>query len=116
MSQQHERVAAQITAIEAEMKRVALWQAEPLAPELLQSPGAFGVNTLTFQQWLQFVLIPNVNKIVAAKAPLPETSNTAIAAVRNFDGMDEADRLIDLLGEFDRISVAPRPSRRRRHK
>lgn len=116
MSTQHERVAEKIAAIKAEMKRIDLWQSDPLAPDLLQSPGAFGANTLTFSQWLQFVPIPNVHKIVAAKGQLPESSDVCIAAIRNFDGMDEADRLIDLLSELDRMSIRPHPTRPRRHK
>ena len=116
MSARYERITEKISAIEAEMKRLDLWQAEPIAPELLQEPGAFGARSLTFVQWLQFILVPNVRKVVAKKSSLPESSNVAVAAVRNFDGMDEADRLIDLLIEFDKIAVAPRPSRPRRHK
>jgi len=97
----HESVAAQIDAIESEMKRVGLWQEEPLEPERLEFTRAFAGDTMAFQQWLQFIFVPRVREIVAARGTFPSQSQVAARAVREFDGFDEASDLVRLLSEFD---------------
>jgi uncharacterized protein YqcC (DUF446 family) len=77
MSTQHERVAEQIAAIETEMERIGLWQAEPIAPDLLKSLGAFGMNTLTFPQWLQFILVPTSTRSLPKRAGFPKEATSA---------------------------------------
>jgi uncharacterized protein YqcC (DUF446 family) len=47
-----------LDAIEAEMRRVGLWQDGPLDPGALGFRQPFGADTMTFVQWLQFVLLP----------------------------------------------------------
>jgi uncharacterized protein YqcC (DUF446 family) len=116
----HAIVARHVAAIEAEMRRLGLWQDQPLPPEALRDPGAFGMNTMTFPQWLQFVLIPNVRQIIAVRGQFPERSMVGVMAVRNFDGMDEADGLTSMLSAFDALiegrSWPPPPPRAPRRK
>ena len=47
--------------IELELKR--LYRLQPLAPDKFIDMGAFGTNTMTFEQWLQFV--PAVKEALA---------------------------------------------------
>ena len=96
-------VADKIAAIEAEMRRIGLWQSEPLPAGALASPDAFGWKTLTYAQWLQFVLVPSATTIIVERGDFPRESALATMAVRNFDGMEEAEPLITLLGALDRL-------------
>jgi uncharacterized protein YqcC (DUF446 family) len=95
-------VAEKLNEIEAEMHAVGLWQASPLRPDQLESPGAFGVDKMTFSQWLQFIFIPRVREAVASKQ-FPPSSEVGTQAVREFDAEPGAAHLVRLLSEFDAL-------------
>lgn len=88
--------------VEAEMRRIGLWQATPLRPEQLNFKKAFAVDTMAFSQWLQFIFLPRVREAIAANQ-FPSSSSVGAMAVREFDGYSEADALITLLSEFDAL-------------
>lgn len=87
-------------AIEREMKRLGLWNLNAVkgaTPKL-----AFGADVLSFEDWLQYVLVPRLHQS-ADNGAYPSDSNLAVAAVRNFGGMDGVEPLIDLLRQLDRL-------------
>lgn len=90
-----------IDGIEAEMKRTGMWSVEPPPPEAFTFRAAFAMDTMPFVHWLQFVFIPRVREIVAAKGDFPPSSQVGAQAVREFDGINEASGLISLLIDFD---------------
>ena len=65
--------------------------------------GAFGENTMTFEQWIQFVLVPRLRGIVRDRDEFPAGSELAVYAVRALDGDPDAERLHELLHELDRL-------------
>jgi uncharacterized protein YqcC (DUF446 family) len=86
---QLQRRAAELAdQIEAEMRRIGIWRDTAPSPNM------------AFSQWLQFVFLLRVRDAIAAN-DLPASSSVAARAVREFDGMDEADDLIGLLVAFD---------------
>ena len=87
--------------IEQEMRRIGVWQETPLPEEAYQSTRAFCGDTMSFYQWLQFVLIPRVRNVVATRGTFPPKSQVGAYAVRELDGSDEAAELITLLSAFD---------------
>jgi len=97
------QVSNKATEIEAELKRLNRWSAEPLPPAKFENMGAFGSNTMTFEQWLQFILIPRIHAIVEEKGEFPNNSMLAPYAIRVFDGDPEAGKLHDLLYELDKL-------------
>ncbi len=94
-------VQNKLTEIEAELKQIGFWQTEPLKPEQLEFQEAFGMDTMAFSQWIQFVLIPRVEAIIQNKGQFPSTSQVGAQAVREYDGVRGTSRLIELLQEFD---------------
>ena len=96
-------VAAKLDEIEEEMKRVGLWQEKPLAPEQYNFTSAFAMDTMSFDQWLQFIFVPRVRGIISASGGFPASSSVGAQAVREFDTHPNAQRLITLLSEFDRL-------------
>jgi uncharacterized protein YqcC (DUF446 family) len=88
--------------IETEMRRIGLWQNQPLRPEQMRFKQAFAMDTMTFPQWLQFIFLPRVREAVASNS-FPQSSSVGAQAVREFDGFTEADRLVTLLSEFDAL-------------
>lgn len=100
----YETVVAKIDEIEAEMKRIGMWQAQPLRPEQYTFTRAFAGDTMAFEQWLQFVLIPRVRQIAASRGSFPHASEVAAQAAREFDTCPlDVTRLQTLLYEFDRL-------------
>jgi len=103
MAPTHEEVAAAADEIEAEMRRIGAWRDEPLPPEAYEFRQAFAADTMTIEQWLQFVFLPRVRQIVASRGAFPAQSQVGTWAVRNFDGVPEADKLVSLLASFDAL-------------
>jgi uncharacterized protein YqcC (DUF446 family) len=90
-------------AIEAELKRLARWSADPLPAEAYENMGAFGCNTMAFEQWIQFMLLPRLRHIIAAQDEFPAGSSLAPYAIRVFDGDPDAHELHNLLYQIDRL-------------
>lgn len=95
------QLATLLQHIEAEMRRIGLWQDQSPAPEALQIDAAFAHSRLAFSQWLQFVLLPRVRLILQEHGPFPERSQVGTIAIREWDTFPAADRLIGLLCELD---------------
>jgi uncharacterized protein YqcC (DUF446 family) len=94
------KVARYADEIEAEMRRIGMWQSAALRPGQMKFEQAFAMDTMTFEQWLQFVFLPRVRESVASN-DFPATSEVGAQAAREFDGNLEAGRLVTLLSEFD---------------
>lgn len=96
--------ADQLTkALETELHRRGQWQSTKLPDAAFEDMGTFGARTMSFQQWLQLVLIPRLQSIVADHAEFPPSSLLATYAVRELDGDPESDRLIELLRQIDEL-------------
>ena len=98
------QVADLLLALESELRRQGLWEAEPPAPERLASSVPFCHDTLELQQWLQWVFVPRMGELVEQGGPLPGGSGIAPIAEYVFGQMAaETDELVRLLAEFDRV-------------
>ena len=79
--------------IESEMKSLGLWS--PTGPSTPRPQSAFGADSMRSEEWLQQIFLPSLRRSVLTNC-YPAKSNVSIAAIRNFDGMDDAGRLIEL--------------------
>ncbi|WP_299591519.1 YqcC family protein [uncultured Microbulbifer sp.] len=79
-------IATLLLELEGELRRLALWESEPPAPEALASTQPFCVDTLTLPQWLQFVFLPRMSQLVEAEHPLPQKCGIAPMAEEYFSG------------------------------
>ena len=89
--------------IEQELRRLNAWQPEPPPEAAFASTRAFYGDTMSFYQWLQFVLLPRIRSVVAKRGHFPPKSQIGAYAVRELDGQDEAADLIELLSRFDQF-------------
>lgn len=105
------RASALADAIEAELKALGRWSKERPAEDRFVDMGPFGMKTLAPEQWLQFVLVPRIRDIVASGDEFPKESGVATWAVRNFDGDEEAGKLITLLSKLDELFPEAAPVR-----
>jgi uncharacterized protein YqcC (DUF446 family) len=95
---QHESLTNLLDSIEAELRRLRYLSGEPVPDQGISA--AFGYGQISFEQWLGRVFLPNARAAVASNE-LPLSSQVAGAAVRNLDGVDDADALLGLLSAFD---------------
>lgn len=77
MADQHLAIAHTLRAITAEMQRQKMWQDKPPTAEQLGSKLPFCVDTLTFVQWLQWIMFPRLFVIIETASTLPNNSNMA---------------------------------------
>lgn len=98
----YQKTKDKITEIETELRRLGRWQDKPLSPETLNNMGAFGMRTMTLEQWIQFILIPRVHEIIKKKDDFP-LSQLAVYATKNLDGDHDGAKLLKLIQEFDTI-------------
>ncbi len=84
--------------IEEQLRSVGWWSAVPPSEPIA---GPFGAANATFTQWLQFVLVPRLRGVAAGTSEPPSDSSVGAKSVREFDGMPEADPLIDVLTDLD---------------
>jgi len=104
MTPSYDIVDEKISLIEAEMRRIGMWQAQPPPAEALVITQAFGGDKLAFEQWLQFVFIPRMRQIIVQRGQFPSRSEVADQAYREWKMWGDTpnvDRLLELLREFD---------------
>jgi uncharacterized protein YqcC (DUF446 family) len=87
--------------IETELRRLGRWSSRDLPREKYEDMGAFGSNTMSFEEWLQFILIPRIHQIVETKDDFPAGSQLATYAVRVWDGDPDSSRLHQILYALD---------------
>lgn len=97
-------VAAAISAIEDEMRRLRFWEIQRPTDEQIANGGAFGTESMAFVQWLRWVFVPRVHELLDSGAALPPSSSVGAQAAREWGfSPDAADTstLERLLTEFD---------------
>lgn len=99
----YQRAGVKADQLESELKRLQRWDAVQLPAEKFENMGAFGSNTMRFEQWLQFILIPTIRDIINTQGQFPEQSMLGTYAIRVFDGDADADTLFQLLHELDEL-------------
>ena len=106
LSQQRERALAHVVdELEAELRRMQLWEQEPPSDAQLESVKPFCFDTLALSQWLQWMLIPRVREIISGSGELPTQSAIHPLAEDCFEHLDDAGRLLKLIARFDRLIV-----------
>lgn len=105
---QEQECSRLLGAIQKELMRLECWAAMPPSVELFASTLPFCVDTLSIEQWLQFVFLPRMQALLDAGTELPRGSGLADYAEVCFrDKMAERHELIALLKAMDALLLAP---------
>lgn len=100
---QHQQIAVTLAAITTQMQAQALWQDTAPSTAKLASKLPFCVDTLTFSQWLQWVMFPKLFVIIETKATLPSKSNMAVMAEQAFKAESaNTTELLTLIKQLDK--------------
>lgn len=97
-------VAEHLLLIERELRQQGWWQAEPPSAEALAGVEPFSVDTLDFDQWLQWVFLPRMKMIIEQDLPLPNASGIlAMAEMVYADRAEQSRGLRASLAHFDEL-------------
>jgi len=83
-------IAELLIDIEAELRQLGLWDRLPPSPEALASDQPFSIDTLTLPQWLQFIFLPTIYRMLEEGQPLPQRCGIAPMAEEYFRGLGMA--------------------------
>ena len=79
-------VAEVLIDIESELRQLGLWDRQVPSNSALASSEPFCVDTLTLPQWLQFIFLPTLYRLLEAEEPLPARCGIAPMAGEYFKG------------------------------
>jgi uncharacterized protein YqcC (DUF446 family) len=98
------KVADQMLLIERELHLLGLWSAEPPSAQALSSQQPFCVDTLAFEEWLQWIFMPRMKEVIERGLQLPAVSGIReMGEVVFVDRLEAYAGLLDLLGAFDQL-------------
>ncbi|MCP5146810.1 MAG: YqcC family protein [Pseudomonadales bacterium] len=80
------QVAELLIDIEAELRQLGLWERQSPPAEALASEQPFCIDTLTLPQWLQFIFLPRLYRLLEQDAALPDRCGIAPLAEEYFRG------------------------------
>lgn len=95
-------IAGLIDGIESELRMLGLWNFSEPDAALLQSDLPFCADTLSFEQWLQWVFVPRMRATMRNHEPLPTVSAIAPMAEECLAHLGSCvDSLVLLIERFD---------------
>lgn len=83
-----------LTALQAIMHELALWQSVPPGEEAFLSEQPFAIDTMSATEWLQWIFIPRMHALLDSDHPLP--TQIAISPYIE-EALKEQERLSELL-------------------
>ncbi|GAA0815849.1 YqcC family protein [Colwellia asteriadis] len=90
------------------LKAQHLWQDIPPATEKLKSKLPFCVDTLFFEQWLQFIFLPKMQHLLNENLPLPSSISLSPMAEEAFKRLgSEANSLLSIIAAIDLSLTQP---------
>jgi uncharacterized protein YqcC (DUF446 family) len=97
-------IAEVLIDIEAQLRQLGLWDKIPPSTEALASTEPFCVDTLTLPQWLQFIFLPTLYRMLEEEQALPERCGIAPMAEEFFRGSGLAiGELVNSLVKIDEL-------------
>jgi len=97
-------IADQLLLIERELRSLGWWAEVSPSDDALASQAPFCVDTLAFEQWLQWIFLPRMKIILENDLELPHASGIRAMAEEAYrERLTEAGRLLDALEAFDRL-------------
>ena len=94
-------------ALRAELRLTGLWTPEGALPRYRGGP--FGEDHMSFDQWIQAVLVVRLDDVAAGHLALPAESALAVRATREWDGQAARVGLLpELIRAVDRLAEWPR--------
>lgn len=102
-----QQVSQALAQINQEMIRLDLWQSTSPSDEALASIEPFCCDTLSFAQWLEFILLPKMNMLIESNLPLPQYFLILPMAQESFHNLDiDTRELLNSIARLDSLFAA----------
>lgn len=109
MDKHFPQVAEQLLLIERELRVLGWWSDSPPSAQALASYEPFCVDTLAFEQWLQWIFLPRMKVILEQDLPLPNASGILEMAEMVYATRQQEVRFLQQsLAQFDRLITEAR--------
>lgn len=108
MNEVHIALESLLVKLEYELKDKLLWQIEPPSETALSSGAPFCCDTLSFEQWLQFVYLVKFKEIINVQGKLPSNINVTPMAKEAFKAMKSKVKLLKVISDIDQLLSQPR--------
>ena len=100
-------IAAQLIDLEAALRQLDLWSDTPPSQEAMSSEQPFAMDSLEFEEWLQFIFLPTLYEVLGSGSALPERCAIAPMAEETVGKKTlPTEALISTLRELDRLITA----------
>ncbi len=96
----YDQIASLLIDLEALLRHSGLWAERRPSPQAMASTVPFAVDTMPLENWLQFIFIPRMRGLVAARAPMPSNCEVLPVAEEAFDKVNR-----ELLAVIARLDV-----------
>ncbi|AQT59689.1 YqcC family protein [Cellvibrio sp. PSBB023] len=104
MNNLHVSVAEVLMDVEKELRQLHLWEFEMISEEALASTEPFAIDTMTFPQWVQFILLPRLYFMIEQQMELPSYCSVAPMAEEYFSVLNlHSTPLVSHLKKIDRL-------------
>ncbi len=102
----HHQLLELLDDLEEQLKVLNLWASDHPGEAALNSVAPFCVDTLTFEQWLQFVFLPKMRALLKQGGSLPRAACLLPVAEQVYSGQDQKSReLLLIIDRIDRLST-----------
>ncbi|GGZ18836.1 MULTISPECIES: YqcC family protein [Shewanella] len=92
-----------LLALEVELKALGMWSTTAPDEAALTSQVPFACDSMAFEAWLQFILLPKMRLLIEAQMPLPSSIATAPMAEHVWGEAPTYRNLITLLRALDEL-------------
>lgn len=96
-------VSERLAAVVQSMKDAGVWETQRPPDSAFENMGAFGINTMPFTDWLRWVFVPNVERLITTNGPWPTSSQVSAQAAREGDTDVVVKSLVPALAAFDQL-------------
>lgn len=96
-------LAEQLLLIERELRLQGVWATQAPSPEALASTEPFAVDTLGFEEWLQWIFLPRMKEIIESNQNLPTASGILMMAELVYAQQPQYAGLLRALEQFDQL-------------
>lgn len=91
-----------LKSLEVELRSQGRWESDPPSDAALLSTQPFAVDTLSFDQWLQWILLPRLHELLLLQMPLPASCAIAPMAEEVYGQTDSGgNRIILIVADID---------------
>jgi uncharacterized protein YqcC (DUF446 family) len=95
---------ALVDCIERELRTTGLWEKRSPPPDAFCSDVPFHLDTMRFVQWLQWVFVPRMRRMLRNRMPLPTTCRIHPLAVDELRDIEaDTHRLLSFIAGLDRL-------------